>query len=144
MRRVLKGLFFALLSLASVALAPPAAQARDPYSIMTDEGQSVPTPRPVRRARGSSSPSPVPPYRSTVTRPGVAPKAIEPYPIDRPGSSGGIVPGVTTATGAPALAPSRPAGQSFQDRAVACQHSGASQGVGAGQIGAFTGGCVNQ
>ncbi len=136
-----------VLSLVGFAglLAISAAQARDPYSIMVDDPQAtVPTPRPVQRARGSSSPSPVPPYRSTVTRPGVAPQAIESYSIDRPSSPGGIVPGVSTATGAPALTPSRPAGQTFQDRAVACQHSGASQGVGAGQIGAYTGGCVNQ
>lgn len=145
MRPVLKALVFALLSLGYPALTPPAAQARDPYSIMTEDSQAtVPVPRPVRRVRGSSSPSPVPPYRSTVTRPGVAPKAVDPYAIDRSGSAGGIVPGTSTAIGAPAYAPPRPPGQSFQDRAVACQHSGMSQGVGAGQIGAFTGGCVNQ
>jgi hypothetical protein len=68
---------------------------------------------------------------------------IEPYPIDRAGSPGGIVPGVSGVAG-PVYAPPRPAGQSFQDRAVACQHSGMPQGVGAGQIGGFTGGCVNQ
>jgi hypothetical protein len=143
MRFILKVLAVALLWAAFLAVTGPGAQARDPYSIMTDEGQSVPLPKAVRRARGSSSPSPVPPYRSTVTRPGVAPKAIEPYAVDRPSSPGGIVPGVAGATG-PAYAPPRPAGQSFQDRAVACQHSGMSQGVGAGQIGAYTGGCVNQ
>jgi hypothetical protein len=133
-------------SLAALAMCRPAdAKDRYPYSIMVEDPQaSVPTPKPVRRARGSSSPSPVPPYRSTVTRPGVAPKTVESYPIDRSPSPEGIVPGVSTATGAPALTPSRPAGQTFQDRAVACQHSGMSQGVGAGQIGSYTGACVNQ
>ncbi len=121
-----------------------AAQARDPYSIMVEDPQAtVPTPRPVRRARGSSSPSPVPPYRSTVTPLGVAPTTIDSYEVNRAGSPGGVVPGVNAAVG-PAIAPPRPAGQSFQDRAVACQHSGMAQGVGAGQIGAYTGGCVNQ
>lgn len=143
MRPALKAFVFALLSLGYLAVTP-VAQARDSYSIMVDEGQAVPLPKPVRRARGSSPPSPIPPYRSTVTRPGVAPRAIEPYAIDRPSSPGGIVPGTTTAIGTPTYAPPRPAGQSFQDRAVACQHAGASQGIGAGQIGAFTGGCVNQ
>jgi hypothetical protein len=133
-------------SLAALAMCRSAdAQNRYPYSIMVEDPQAtVPTPKPVRRARGSSSPSPVPPYRSTVTRPGVAPKIVDSYPIDRAPSPGGIVPGVSTATGAPALTPSRPAGQTFQDRAVACQHSGMSQGVGVGQIGSYTGACVNQ
>ncbi len=120
------------------------AQARDPYSIMVEDPQAtVPLPRKVRRARGSSSPSPVPPYRSTVTPLGVAPQAVEPYPIDRSGSPGGIAPGVSGVAG-PAVTPPRPAGQTFQDRAVACQHSGMAQGVGPGQIGAYTGACVNQ
>jgi len=142
--RIVLSVLAAVAVLALFFAAGP-AQARDPYSIMVEDPQAtVPLPKPVRRARGSSSPSPVPPYRSMVTRPGVAPRAVAPYPIDRSGSPGGIVPGVSTATGAPALTPPRPAGQTFQDRAVACQHSGMSQGVGAGQIGAYTGGCVNQ
>ncbi len=143
MQRALNGLFLAALA-AFIVAGPDGAQAHDPYSIMVEDPQAtVPTPKPVRRARGSSSPSPVPQYRSTVTPLGVAPKTAEPYAIDRPSSPGGIVPGITV-NGGPALTPPRPAGQTFQDRAIGCQQSGMAQGVGAGQIGAYTGGCVNQ
>lgn len=145
MRYRSKLLLFALLAAFFVSLGHGFAQARDPYSIMVEDSQAtVPTPKPVRRARGSSSPSPVPPYRSTVTPLGVAPQTVDSYAINRAGSPEGVAPGISTPTGAPAITPARPAGQSFQDRAVVCQHSGMSQGVGAGQIGAYTGGCVNQ
>jgi hypothetical protein len=143
MRRALNCLILAVFALAPM-IAVSAVQARDPYSIMVEDGQAtVPLPKPVRRARGSSSPSPVPPYRSTVTPPGIAPRTVESYPVDRPSSPSMIVPGVAGSAG-PAVTPPRPPGQSFQDRAVACQHSGMGQGVGAGGIGAYTGACVNQ
>ncbi len=128
-------------------LSAPAKQAwaDDRYSIIAEEPQAkVPLPKPVRRARGSSSPSPVPPYQSTVTRPGVAPRAVEPYPIDRSGSPAGIAAGVSNPFGTPAVTPARPAGQGFQDRALNCVHAGSAQGLSPGQIGTYTGGCVNQ
>ena len=133
-----------------------------PYSIMREEPGTKPKPRPaitgegwetpqaapakpVRGKRiGSSSPSPVPPYQSTVTPLGTAPRIIETRPLGTPSSPGMIVPGVRTTTGGPAITPPRPAGQSFQDRAVNCVHSGGGAGVGAGQIGTYTRSCVNQ
>ena len=143
-----------------VGLHPAAAQDKRgyPYSIMTEEGGAKPAPRvrdegwekpqapakkPVRRARGSSSPSPVPPYRSTVTPLGTAPRIIETKPLGTPASPGMIVPGVRSTTG-PAMTPPRPAGQSFQDRTVNCVHAGSGAGVPPGQIGTYTRSCVNQ
>ena len=123
-------------------------QSADPYSIMVDDDERAapverPRAAPVRKKRiGSSSPPP-PPSQSVVTPLGVAPRSVDPYPIDRGGSGPRVVPGQYGTVG-PAVAPARPAGQSFQDRAVGCVHSGSSQGIGAGQIGSFTQGCVNQ
>lgn len=127
------------------ALVISGAQARDPYSIMTDEpGDRVVHRKPrIKRPRGSSSPSPVPPYQSTVTPLGVAPQISSTPPLGQPSSPGMAVPGIG-AGGGVAVTPSRPAGQSFQDRTLNCVQSGSSQGVGAGQIGAFTQSCVNQ
>jgi hypothetical protein len=65
---------------------------------------------------------------------------IAPYPIDNSGSPAGAVP----LPGGSAATPPRPGGQGFQDRALNCIQAGASQGVGPGQMGAYTGGCVNQ
>jgi hypothetical protein len=129
-----------------------------PYSIMKEEGGAKPRPpvtddgwekpqapvkKPMRRARGSSSPSPVPQYRSTVTPLGTAPRIIETEPMRTPSSPGMIVPGVRATTG-PAITPPRPAGQSFQDRAANCVQAGSAAGVGPGQIGTYTRSCVNQ
>jgi hypothetical protein len=128
------------------ALAPAVAaqkKSHDPYSIMTDEPQAPAPRKRVKRARGSSSPSPVPPYQSTLTPLGVAPQIVTTPPLGQPGAPSVVVPGVG-AGGGPAVTPSRPAGQTFQDRALSCVHSGSAQGVGPGQIGAFTQSCVNQ
>jgi hypothetical protein len=144
---------------AAFFVRPVAAQDGYPYSIMREEpGTRVrkpdlgwekdlkePAKKPVvRRGRiGSSSPSPLPPVRSVVTPLGTAPRIVETPSMGTPASPGMIVPGMRATTG-PAITPSRPAGQSFQDRAVNCVHSGSAQGVGPGQIGAFTQSCVNQ
>jgi hypothetical protein len=153
---------FAAIAVCAGCLATPAA-AQDksgyPYSIMKEEGGArSPKPRvsddgwekapalakkPIRRARGSSSPSPVPQYQSTVTPLGTAPRTIETPPMGTPSSPGMIVPGVRATTG-PAMTPPRPAGQSFQDRAVNCVHAGSGAGVPPGQIGTYTRSCVNQ
>ena len=148
----------ALVLAASCLGAPAVAQDKSgyPYSIMKEEGGAkpriqgegwdkprAPAGKPIRRARGSSSPSPVPPYRSTVTPLGTAPRIIGTEPLGTPASPGMIVPGMRSTTG-PAMTPPRPPGQSFQDRAVNCVHAGGSAGVGPGQIGAYTQSCVNQ
>ncbi len=129
-----------------------------PYSIMKEEsgvrakprvreeGWEKPAVAPkktIRRARGSSSPSPVPRYQSTVTPLGTAPRIIETEPMRTPASPGMIVPGVRATTG-PAMTPPRPAGQNFQDRAINCVHAGSGVGVPPGQIGTYTRSCVNQ
>jgi hypothetical protein len=134
-----------------------------PYSIMREEGGAKLRPpardegwekpqadkpqalakKPIRRARGSSSPSPVPQYQSTVTPLGTAPRIVETPPMGTPSSPGMIVPGVRATTG-PAMTPPRPAGQSFQDRAANCVQAGSGAGVGPGQIGTYTRSCVNQ
>ena len=152
--------WLAALALGTVFLAAPAA-AQDrtgyPYSIMKEEGGAKPprvrdegwdkpttsAKKPVRRVRGSSSPSPIPRYQSTVTPLGTAPRIIETSPMGTPASPGMIVPGVGAATG-PAMTPPRPAGQNFQDRAINCVHAGSGAGVPPGQIGAYTRSCVNQ
>jgi hypothetical protein len=146
-----------------VAGLTPFAFAQDkdsyPYSIMREEGGTKkPRPRaaepgwdspqkpakPAPRARvGSSSPSPLPRYQSTVTPLGTAPRTIETPPMGTPSSPGMIVPGVRATTG-PAMTPPRPAGQSFQDRAANCVQAGSGAGVGPGQIGTYTRSCVNQ
>jgi hypothetical protein len=128
-------------------------------SIMAPEPGSRPEPRPrhrqtepsapsearpavpVRRARGSSSPSPVPRYQSppdvdfTPPRTPKAPTLTQAPAVPTP------VPGFVTVPPPPTSLSG--AGQTFQDKAIGCAHYGATQGVGAGQIGAYTGGCVN-
>jgi len=91
-----------------------------------------------RRVRGSSSPSPVPQYQSP-PRPDFSQKRS----IDGPGLT--AAPDVPTPVPGFARVPAPPSytGQTFQDKAIGCAHYGASQGIGAGQIGAYTGGCVN-
>ena len=150
------------IALVAICLAAPAlAQDKDsyPYSIMREEGGVKKKPtvndrgwekpqttekKTVRRSRiGSSSPSPLPRYQSTVTPLGTAPRTIETPPMGTPSSPGMIVPGMRATTG-PAMTPPRPAGQSFQDRAANCVHAGSGAGVGPGQIGAYTQSCVNQ
>ncbi len=98
-------------------------------------------PRPVRR--GSSSASTIPVYRSPVTPLGTAPQMGTVQPIGPPGSAPSVVPGIQSNTG-PAMTPPRPPGQSSQDRAISCVHSGTASGVGPGQIGSFTQNCVNR
>jgi hypothetical protein len=151
--------------------APAAAQSRDdfPFSIMAPEpGERAvrrpkavpkraapapapkaepsrqaqkPLPRPVRR--GSSSASAIPVYRSPVTPLGTAPQVGTVQPLGHPGSPSAVVPGIQSNTG-PAMTPPRPPGQSQQDRAINCVHSGTASGVGTGQIGSFTQNCVNR
>lgn len=93
--------------------------------------------------RGSSTFS-IPTYRSPLTPLGT----VKPMPtapsMAYPASPAAPVPGVSGVGGAPAIAPARPAGQTFQDRAQSCIMSGTAQGVGPGQIGSFTGSCVNR
>lgn len=94
--------------------------------------------------RGSSTFSTIPTYRSPLTPLGT----VKPMPtapsMAYPASPAAPVPGVSGVGGAPAIAPARPAGQTFQDRAQSCIMSGTAQGVGPGQIGSFTGSCVNR
>jgi len=112
-----------------------------PTSIIREEPARPPTKR-VKR-RGSSSPSPVPQYRSVVTPLGQPPRIIETRPLGNPPSPPMLVPGVSGNAG-PAMTPPRPAGRSFQDRATDCVHAGTAAGVAPGQIGAYTQSCVNQ
>jgi hypothetical protein len=100
-------------------------------------------PSPARRARGSSSPSPLPPVRSVVTPLGVAPKTIEQPRITRPVRDPGPAPGTYGTAVPPPSVPIRP-GQTFQDRAIACSHSGGVGGVPAGQLGSYTASCAQQ
>lgn len=161
-------MFAALLAvLTSGPLFPAAAQSRDdfPFSIMREE----PGTRPARRAapprqrempaarpqrnqqkqvrrpvrRGSSSFNTIPVYRSPVTPLGTAPRIGNVQPLGQPGSPASVVPGIQSNTG-PAMTPQRPAGQSFQDRAINCVQSGSVGGVAPGQIGAYTQNCVNR
>jgi hypothetical protein len=127
-----------------------------PYSIMREEGgarapmndpgwegpEAAPKKQVGKRRIGSSSPSPLPPVRSLVTPLGTVQRPIETQPLGTPSSPGMIVPGARTTTGGPAMTPPRPAGQSFQDRAVNCVAS--SGGVAAGKVGSYTRSCVNQ
>ena len=153
---------------AGAAMADAAAQQRVnkneyPFSIMTPEpGERRARPerrveppvksrrakeakRPVQRrvVRGSSSPSPVPPYRSPLTPLGTAPRIGDVPTLAQPSSPSTIAPGITTSTGGPAIIPGRPAGRSFPDRAINCVNSGSAAGVGPGQIGQYTRQCVN-
>lgn len=98
-------------------------------------------PRPI--PRGSSSPSPLPAPRSVVTPLGTAPKTIAPPSIAQPARDPGPVPGSYGTAVPPPSVPITP-GQTFQDRAIGCIHSGSGGGVSPGQIGAYTQGCVNQ
>jgi hypothetical protein len=99
-----------------------------------------------RRAvrRGSSTASTIPAYRSPLTPLGT----VQPMPtapsMAYPSSPATTVPGIGGVAGTPAIAPARPAGQTFQDRTQSCIMSGSGQGVGAGQIGSFTQNCVNR
>lgn len=106
-----------------------------PYSIMNDE--------PGMRSASSRYPGVVNPHQSPLTPQGRAPRVAPVRPLGQAASPPMVVPGVSSNTG-PAITPARPAGQSFQDRAVGCVHAGGSSGVGAGQMGSFTRGCVNQ
>lgn len=162
---------FNIVVLAAVLAGFPAAsgaraQSSDgfPFSIMGPDGserrarqrtRQAPAPqvRPdaatrvqPRRAgrRGSSTASTIPTYRSPLTPLGtVRPMPTAPS-MAYPSSPATTVPGIGGVAGTPAIAPARPAGQSFQDRATSCVMSGSAQGVGAGQIGSFTQNCVNR
>ncbi|HWV53380.1 hypothetical protein [Pseudorhodoplanes sp.] len=161
---------FAALALILLGLPVPAvhAQGNDgfPFSIVNEPGQrratqrvrpapppkaqpaaapkqaATTTPRRVRR--GSSTYSTIPTYRSPLTPLGT----VQPMPtapsMAYPSSPPTVVPGVAGTGGLPAIAPGRPAGQTFQDRAQSCIMSGTGQGVGPGQIGSFTQSCVNR
>jgi hypothetical protein len=154
------------LVFASGWLTPAMAQNSDdfPFSIMREEAgtrRAAPRRQPVAPAakqrpsrqakkagprparRGSSSLSTIPVYRSPVTPLGQAPRVGNVRPLGQPASPSAVVPGIRSNTG-PAMTPPRPAGQSFQDRAVNCVHSGSAGGVGPGQIGSFTQNCVNR
>jgi hypothetical protein len=149
-----------------IAIVSAAAQAqtrhhepsRDefPYSIMVPEPGTRARPAPKRqepaartarprkaapggRRIGSSSPSPLPPPRSIVTPPPPTPRVIEPPPLPRIPSYPTPVPGFG---GVPAP-PTALNGQTFQDKAIGCIHYGTGAGVPPGQIGAYTGSCVN-
>jgi hypothetical protein len=157
----------AAIALVLLGLSAPAARAQGsdgfPYSIINDGSprravkrpkappppQATPareaartTPRRVRR--GSSTASTIPTYRSPLTPLGT----VQPMPtapsMAYPSSPATTVPGVAGTGGVPAIAPARPAGQTFQDRASNCIMSGTAQGVGPGQIGSFTQSCVNR
>jgi hypothetical protein len=162
------------LSIAALALillglpaAPLHAQGSEgfPFSIINDgserraakRGRKAPPPAQVRPAaketakttprrarRGSSTLSAIPTHRSPLTPLGqVRPMPTAPS-MANPASPAAPVPGISGVGGAPAIAPSRPAGQTFQDRTTTCIMSGTGQGVGAGQIGSFTQSCVNR
>jgi hypothetical protein len=159
MTRTSLALISATLLIASVASSVAQDRNGYPYSIMREEGgararapvndpgwegpEAAPK-KQVRKQRriGSSSPSPLPPVRSVVTPLGTVQRPIETPPLGTPSSPGMIVPGARTTTGGPAMTPPRPAGQSFQDRAVNCVAS--SGGVAAGKVGSYTRSCVNQ
>ena len=156
---------FAALALILLGLPSPAAFAQGsdgfPFSIINEPGQrrakgtkaapqqaapareTAPT-APRRARRGSSTASTIPTYRSPLTPLGT----VQPMPaapsMAYPSSPATTVPGVAGTGGLPAIAPARPAGQTFQDRAQNCIMSGTAQGVGPGQIGSFTQRCVNR
>ncbi|NWG24961.1 MAG: hypothetical protein HXY30_11225 [Pseudorhodoplanes sp.] len=111
-----------------------------PQQITTDGDKPA---TPARRARGSSSPSPLPPVRSVVTPLGVAPRTIEQPRITRPVRDPGPAPGTYGTVVPPPSVPIRP-GQTFQDRAIACSHSGGIGGVPAGQLSSYTASCAQQ
>jgi hypothetical protein len=162
---------FSVVALGLILLSLPApamAQSSDgfPFSIMTPDGSErraakrarkaqPPQTRPAKVAqpqaapqravrRGSSTAATIPAYRSPLTPLGtVRPMPTAPS-MAYPSSPATTVPGIAGTGGVPAIAPSRPAGQTFQDRAGNCIMSGTAQGVGAGQIGSFTQGCVNR
>jgi hypothetical protein len=162
---------FSIVALGLILLtlpAPAVAQSSDgfPFSIMTPDGSErraakrvrkgqPPQARPdtaaqpkvaPRRAvrRGSSTASTIPTYRSPLTPLGtVRPMPTAPS-MANPASPATTVPGIAGTGGVPAIAPGRPAGQGFQDRASNCIASGTAQGVGPGQIGSFTQSCVNR
>ena len=151
--------------LAGLTVSGASAQSSDgfPFSIINDGSErraakrvkKAPTPqvRPDAQTRaqprrgvrrGSSTASTIPTYRSPLTPLGtVRPMPTAPTMVD-PASPPSVVPGIGGVAATPAIAPGRPAGQTFQDRTTNCIMSGSSQGVGAGQIGSFTQNCVNR
>jgi hypothetical protein len=131
-----------IVTIASTAIADAAKRKKQraattgyPYSIMNEE--------PGMRSAASRTPGVVNPHQSPLTPQGRVPRTSTVRPLGQAASPPTIVPGISGNTG-PAIAPARPAGQSFQDRAVNCVQAGGSGGVGAGQIGSFTRSCVNQ
>lgn len=140
--RIAKAIALAvMLSLALSATADAAKRKKQraatsgyPYSIMMEE--------PGMRSAAPREPWLANPHRSPLTPLGRTPRIETVRPLGQAPSPPTVVPGISSNTG-PAIAPARPAGQSFQDRALNCIHSGGASGVGAGQIGAFTRGCVN-
>lgn len=124
--------------------APPPQKAQPdatPKAVPQTKQAVRPAPR---RFRGSSTASTIPTYRSPLTPLGRAPTIGTAPSMANPASPPTVVPGVSGTGGTPAVAPGRPAGQGFQDRASNCIASGTAQGVGPGQIGSFTQSCVNR
>lgn len=143
MRRIVQIAAVAGLCVAIAATSAEAAKRKKakatsgyPYSIMTNESGV----RPMR----AYEPWLATPHQSPLTPQGQAPAVSPVRPLGQLASPSTIVPGVSANTGVVAVTPPRPAGQSFQDRAVNCVHTGGASGVGAGQIGAYTRSCVNQ
>ncbi len=116
---------------------PPARRRSRPAepSVQSETKPAVP----VRRARGSSSPSPLPPYQSPPSPQFTAPRAIEGPRLTSPPAVPTPVPGFATIPPPPTSL----SGQTFQDKAIGCAHYGATQGIGAGEIGAYSGSCIN-
>lgn len=128
---------------------PGERRARPPLEQVTPPSEAESPPvrearKPTRRARGSSTFSTIPTYRSPLTPLGTAPTiGTAPTQAYR-ASRAAPVPGVRGSGGGIAVAPARPAGQSFQNRATSCVHAGGAAGVRPGQMGTFTRNCVNR
>ncbi|MGE3148564.1 MAG: hypothetical protein AB7K04_05790 [Pseudorhodoplanes sp.] len=154
-KAILRPVLIVSLFCAATAMShwPAAAQGRDSYIIMNPEPgearpasprRSVRTPAPAPRAtqsrrRGSSTFSTIPTHRSVVTPLGVAPKTIPAPQASPPSNTPMPVPGFSAVP----PPPSSLSGGTFQDKAAGCVHYGTSMGIGAGQIGAYTGSCIN-
>jgi hypothetical protein len=136
------GFPFSIINDGSERRAAKRPKAPPPAQVVPAREAAKTTPRRVRR--GSSTAATIPTHRSPLTPLGtVKPMPTAPsqaYPSSPPTT----IPGVAGTGGVPAIAPARPAGQTFQDRAQSCIMSGTGQGVGAGQIGSFTQSCVNR
>jgi hypothetical protein len=118
-------------------VTPPAEA--EPQSQPVQEARKRP-----RRVRGSSTFSTIPTYRSPLTPLGTAPTIGTAPTQAYPASRAAPVPGVRGRGGMIAIAPGRPAGQTFQDRVTSCVHAAGAAGVRPGQLGTFTRTCANR